>query len=539
MKDTLQSPLTAAAPTAASLLSGATFEVPIYQREYAWTIEEVEEFWDDLKGAVDTGSYFLGLLILTKEGKRFHVVDGQQRILTLTLLAAALRSEAVKAGRTALAEKLRSDFLEAMDFETDEVEPRVILSEEDDNSTLQAIVGGRDVGKLDEDGLSDRLLHAYDLLVQKVRADISQDRFKRLGVWSEFISTQLYFAVFVHPDAASAYKVFEAINTRGRGLTTAELLKNFALSQTAKAVKKKVYSEWQEIARQFPPDGTNSFVQYIRHVITSRYGYVLPKDLFDLIAGKGAFGRKDRPSVTELLAAMREDLDLYLQIIDPSQVGPADADLLSVFSSLNALSVISVRPILLSLHAAKVPVSAYHDLLRLVVRRIVVGNLGTGNVERRFGEASRRVRAGESWDLVFAGLADLDPDVGDFKSQLIRRSLNRQTLAFVRRSIIQKTMTPTKTGFFHLIRPKQASEWSGFTAEGAVFWTNTLGNTFLADIERRIRNTNTWAAFKQEMLPHAVTEELVTSLSNVSEWDSAAVEATGRELSERAANVWY
>lgn len=539
MKESLQSPLTAAAPTAASLLSSATFEVPIYQREYAWTIEEVEEFWDDLRSAVDNDSYFLGLLILTKEGKRFHVVDGQQRILTLTLLAAALRAEAIRVGRTALAEKLRSDFLQSIDFDTDEVEPRVVLSDQDDNETLQAIVDGREVGASEEDGVSERLKSAFDLIAQKLRADVASDPFRRLGVWTEFISTQLYFAVFVHPDSASAYKVFEAINTRGRNLTTAELLKNFALSQTAKSNKKKFYSQWQDIAQQFQAEGSNSFVQFIRHVVTSRYGYVLPKDLFDLVAGKGGFANKERPSVPDLMKAMQEDLDLYLQMVDPSQVGPADPELASIFSALNALSVISVRPILLSLHSVNAPIGDYQDLLRLVVRRIVVGNLGTGNVERRFGESSRRIRAGEAWRDVFTDMADLDPSVEEFKSQLARRSLNRQTLAFVRRSIVQATMTPAKTGFFHLVRPKQAVEWDGFTAEGAVFWTNTLGNTFLAEVERRIRGANSWISFKQLMLPQAVNGEAVAELEGLQNWNSVSVQAMGELLAERAADVWY
>lgn len=539
MAESLQSPLSAAAPTAASLLSGATFEVPIYQREYAWTSDEIEEFWEDLRGAVDNDSYFLGLLILTKEGKRYQVVDGQQRILTLTLLVAAIRAEAIKVGRTALAEKLRTDFLQSIDFETDGVEPRVVLSDTKDNETLQAIVEGRQLGELEDESVSQRIVEAYNSIHAKLKADVSSDAFRRLGLWTEFISTQLYFAVFIHPDAASAYKVFEAINTRGRNLTTAELLKNFVLSQTAKSSRKKTYSCWQDIAQQFQHDGANSFVQYIRHIITSRYGYVLPRDLFDLVAGKGAFAQKDRPSIPQLLEAMSIDLDLYLQMTDPSQVGPADQDLLSVFSALNALSVISVRPILLALFASGEGLASYQDLLRLVVRRIVVGNLGTGNVERRFGEVAKRIRSGEPWSAVKKDLADLNPDAREFRNQLSRRSLNKQTLTFIRRSVVQASMTPTKMGFFHLIRPKHATDWAGFTAESSVFWTNTIGNSFLANVERRVRGANTWDGFKELMLPCGVPGEPVLELGVIDCWDSGAVESVGQIIAQRAADVWY
>lgn len=86
----MESSLVASATTAGQLFSGSTFVVPPYQREYAWGTEQVKEFWGDLQGAVESEEYFLGLIILTEEDERRHIVDGQQRLLTLTLLANAL-----------------------------------------------------------------------------------------------------------------------------------------------------------------------------------------------------------------------------------------------------------------------------------------------------------------------------------------------------------------------------------------------------------------------------------------------------------------
>ena len=131
--------LSASAINAGTLFSSSRFEVPIYQREYSWATDEVKEFWDDLKEARQEPSYFLGLLILTESGGRFHVVDGQQRILTLTLLVIALRDEARKYARDALADKLDADFLRALDYKTDAMEPRVALSGESDDVTLRLV----------------------------------------------------------------------------------------------------------------------------------------------------------------------------------------------------------------------------------------------------------------------------------------------------------------------------------------------------------------------------------------------------------------
>jgi hypothetical protein len=538
----MQNALNAAAPTAGALMSTSTFEVPIYQREYAWTLEEVEEFWSDLLDAQNSESYFLGLLILTQEKGRYHVVDGQQRILTLTLLAAALRGEALKHGRKTLAAKLESDFLKTINYATDETESRVVLSDAADDRTLQKIVDGEPFEATDDrSDISQRITDAYVFLRGRLQRDIGNDTFRKLGTWTEFITDKLYFAVFIHPDARSAYKVFEAINTRGRDLTTAELLKNYVLSETPTAEQKKaLYEEWQSIAQAFPSDGSNSFVQYIRHVVTTEVGHVLPKDLFDLIAGRGAYvSRQDRPTINKLMQLIKEKLQIYSQMIDVSLPGPLEGEALDIFSALNSLSVISVRPILLSIVETQGgDVGPMRDLLRLVLRRIVVGNLGTGNVERRFGEAAKALRIGRVWARIMEDLADLMPSRDDFVGQLSRRSLNKQTLAFIRRSVVQGTMYPVKEGYFHLIRPKQAYEWEGFQPEEITFWTNTIGNTFLVDAERRHRVAN-WEDFKQLMLPDAVAGELTARLETFDDWDAEAVEQIGVELAEVAANVWY
>ena len=133
----MQAELSASASTAGSLFASSVFQVPPYQREYSWTNDEVREFFGDIQGALDQDSYFLGLIIITEEQKRRQVVDGQQRIVTLSLLVAALFHEATKRGREALADRIKADFLRSINYATDQTDPRVVLSDPNDNETLQ------------------------------------------------------------------------------------------------------------------------------------------------------------------------------------------------------------------------------------------------------------------------------------------------------------------------------------------------------------------------------------------------------------------
>ena len=342
----MDTPLNAAASNAGAIFAGNTFEIPRFQREYSWGSDEVNEFWTDLKGSLEADSYFLGLIILTipqddAEAGRKRVVDGQQRIITLSLLANAIFHEAMQSDRKALADRIRASFLRSIDYHTDEEVRRVKLTDKADDTTFQSILetGVWPQGAYDENSVSAKIAASYDLLVGNLRADLRADPFRRLGKWTDFLTNRLYFAVFTHPSAEAAYQVYEVVNTRGRDLTTADLLKNYILSQAggAEAVR---YDQWQSIAKQFPTEGANNFVQYIRHVVTVKSGYVLPKDLYGFLANRKQMGDRVPPRSNEIMGLLESNLPLYIQMIDPTAAGPADVEALGVFSALNSLEAV-------------------------------------------------------------------------------------------------------------------------------------------------------------------------------------------------------
>src|SRR5688572_17262468 len=88
--------------------------VPLYQRDYSWKIEHVKEFWSDLRAAMAAPSpeYFLGTIVLTPgEGERLTVIDGQQRLATVSMLLAAIRDYFAEMGDADRASVLESSFL--------------------------------------------------------------------------------------------------------------------------------------------------------------------------------------------------------------------------------------------------------------------------------------------------------------------------------------------------------------------------------------------------------------------------------------------
>lgn len=538
----MTTPLNASASTAGALLSNSIFEVPQFQREYSWERDQVSDFWTDLRSSLDAEAYFLGLVILTDNIGRKYVVDGQQRLITLSLLACALHQEAKSRKREALAERIQATFLKSINYETDGADPRIVLSDEADDRTFQYIMrhGVTPESDLLSTDVSRLMAESYDFLRSKLDKDLAPDPFKRLGRWTDFLTNRLYFAVFVHPDNTSAYQVYEVINTRGKELTTADLLKNYLLSQASVAQRAARYKQWQSLSHQFSSDAASStFVQFIRHAVTVNSGHILPKDLFGFLARRIEHGDRVAPNAEMLLDILEKHLPVYLQMMDPSAAGPASGVALDVFSALNSLSVIAVRPILLAVADLPDADEAMQYVLRLVVRRIVVGNLGTGNVERRFGEAARRVTEKGDWRVLREELGELNPPKEDFIQQLKRRSFNKSVLTFLRRSAVQRVITPHSDGNLHFIWTNQADAWHEMSQEDGAFWGGTIGNAILLDIEKRPENSLTWRDFRSKMLPSAIPGEFSSEIGQKGFWDAAAVEDVGLVVAESAAETWY
>ncbi|CDO61151.1 hypothetical protein BN1012_Phect2939 [Candidatus Phaeomarinobacter ectocarpi] len=537
----MQNELNANASTAGSLFSSSVFEVPPFQREYSWTSDEVREFFNDIQGALDQESYFLGLVIITEKESRRQIVDGQQRIVTLSLLAAALYHEAKNRGREALADRLQADFLRSIDYATDETDPRVILTDPKDNETLQDIIdhGSNAKKAKDAEGVSAQMRESFELVSRSLAADLASDPFKRLGKWTEFITHKLYFAVFAHPDPATVYSLFEVINTRGRDLTTADLLKNYILSQVKEGEKLAIYKRWQDLAGAFPSSGSTSYVQFIRHAVTVESGHVLPRDLFAFLAGRNKSSTKEPPTAYGLLDLLESRFPLYSQIVDPALSGPADDFALRVFLALNQLNVITVRPLMMAISDLPNPREGLEYVLKLVVRRMVVGTLGTGNIERRFSDAAKRVFDDKTWTFLETELADLNPSKDDFINQLKRRSFNKGILTFLRSSIIGETIAPSEYHTLHFILPRTTTNWPGFSDDERSIWVPRIGNTLLSNESRRPEGALTWKGVKEALFPTAIDGEWTDELAGHEAWNVEAVRSIGERLAETAGNIWY
>lgn len=535
--------IVASTSTAGNLFSGSSFFVPQYQREYSWTRSEVSDFWNDLKDVERDDTYFLGLVIFTTNNNSNEVIDGQQRLLTLSLLAKCIYDEAIRSERKALANNIRNKFLYRVDYETDKEHLRVVLADDSNNkayhSLVQSSVDSIDRSIYKNNEVSLKLYDSYIFLKKSLREDIQNNPFKKLGQWASLITDRLLFAVFTHPDGGDAYRVFEVINTRGKELATNDLLKNRIIKSTPDNKKNEIYERWQSLAYPFRQPGFSNFVQFIRHSMTVAYGHVLPRELYKFISKKIEDSSDQSKAVIAILDILDKYHSLYQQMEDQSLGGDASDRELEVYSALGDLGVISVRPILLAGHFSDSPDECAIDTLRLIVRRMVVGSIGTGNVERRLGDCAHKIFQEGSYSSAFEELSDLNPDKNDFKNKLKKRAYSKKVLYFLRSSIEQNKITPNDSGYFHYIMQRNKDAWVGLNEEEFKFWSGTISNTVITSMKRRPAGIEDWESFRNSFLEGLTSDKVKEKLSKIEHWNVAEIEKLGAYFAEKAEKIWY
>jgi len=251
MQDQIQtSTISSEQRTIGNLLGDKRFlRVPAYQRSFSWTKSEVSDLWDDLQGILygDEENYFLGSMVfISKANGSLEVVDGQQRLATVSLLLAAIRDGFESIDDHQRAHHIDIQYLCTRDLNTMEAAPRLSLNEIDNSLFIDVIEKSVSLAELKtiqrnkEAVLSNRLLaRAYILLhgnVQKPSDNFKNTKFLASVVGALTDSISCIQIVTTSED--SAYVLFETLNDRGIELTLSDMLKNFYLAKQVIALKK-------------------------------------------------------------------------------------------------------------------------------------------------------------------------------------------------------------------------------------------------------------------------------------------------------------
>lgn len=371
------------------------FSIPIYQRLYSWTEKECGRLWNDIMtvGSKNIPSHFIGSIMYIEKGlyqiskqEPLLVIDGQQRLTTISLLLEAL---ARKIGDNEVegfsARKIRNYYL-INSLETGDRKYKLLLSQNDRNTYI-SIIEQREYPKES----SIRIKNIFEYFTSKIDK-LSENDIQNLclGLLKLFIVD-----ISLNRDQDNPQLIFESMNSTGKDLSQADLIRNFMLMRLEGDIQKRLYEDyWRPMELEFGQEAYDShFDSFMRHYLTMKTGNI-PKISEVYEEFKKYFYNSRRDNEEELKELKKYAAYFCAMALDKEE----DKELKEAFSDLRELKVDVSYPLLLELYNDyKMGVLSKEDFIKIirliesyVFRRAVCG-IPTNSLNKTFATFGKSI----------------------------------------------------------------------------------------------------------------------------------------------------
>lgn len=544
--------------------NGKIYRVPQYQRDYSWGEEQWEDLWNDIVEMHDQRNerHYMGALVIEATSDReFLIIDGQQRLATLSTLALAvishlfsLADKGVEAdSNTERAEALRRRFIGEKDPASLRESSKLFLNETDDPFYQDCLVQLRE--PINPRGLvkSNRLLwDCFQYYRKKILdlAGISDSGEALAALLNETIARQLMFIQILVDDEVNAYTVFETLNARGLELSSTDLLKNYLFSRIS------VPSDLQALSRMWRQlIGTvqqERFPEFLRYHLLCEHKQVRRQRLFKMVRATVRTGR----DVFDLIRELENRAELFAALSDPYHEFWASRQECRPY--IKELKLFGVRQMTPLLFAAWESMNAdFSQILKLVstvaFRYTVVGGLNTNELEPVYHDAAKAVLNGSArttrdvFQILRRIYVDDERFIQDFSRLEVNTTRGRKRIAKYILAKLQADASgravdwETDPGTIeHILPENPADEWADMIPEQ--HWASAIyrvGNLTLleASANREMGNSN----YQQKAVAYASSQYEITRQipqDAPEEWSMALLNDRQMKLARRAAHIW-
>jgi hypothetical protein len=551
--------------TLAEVLSnGKRYIVPPFQRDYAWDTDEWSELWADIlevHKAPTEANHYLGALVLQPTGERSDskIIDGQQRLVTLSLLALAVigriqRLSDQKQDAQNNLERvrlLREKFVSTKDSASLQHRSRLVLNDHDNplyqTYLLQGLTPSRPSALKGSEARLYRAFQYFDAAVVKLFGADAPGA-ELAGFLETSVALRLRFIEIVVEDDETAFTVFETLNSRGVALGTADLLKNFVFATAAKGGQddlKQARLWWDQIVSLVPMDQVATF---LFHKLSSRVIDMREKRVFTEV--KAIVPKQ----VFDFLRETKEAAEIYAALDDPR--GDFWADFSESRRQVQVLEILRVeqcRPVILAAwpRLADKPEKLARLLWNLVVvsLRASVARVNTGDLQRAYHGVAYKVEHGElkSPLAIARGLSAVTPQDDDFKAAFSQLVLDPRG---PRKRLVRYLLSELEVGFGgqridfdssdatveHILPENAGNGWDSFSYEDRQRDVRRLGN--LTPLEHLLNKGVGNADFGRKREAYERSRYHLTKSIDQAEWTPAAVRARQARMADLAVTIW-
>lgn len=335
--------------TVDGLLRQGWYLIPRFQRPYSWDKDNISEFWDDVV-VFNRDNYFIGsMVVYDVEASKFGVVDGQQRLTTITIALSVIRDCFDGIGEDGLADGVQT-LIERKNLEN---KSEFIIYPQTSFPFFQTYIQVRKRQQADvAPSVEERSIRdAYVFFDQKVRDVVGVVDFKSVdGVEKDKVVSELrkirdafltLKVVLVKlTSEEDAYVVFEILNARGKDLEVTDLVKNYILRsiKDENAILDAAKLKWVEMVKRVEEVGRQwSMDQFMHHYWLSRYELLTKKQLY-----KSFRNKIDALGAASVLEELARDSRYYSMITSPN-ADDWGRDGRKVYFALNAFILFNIQ----------------------------------------------------------------------------------------------------------------------------------------------------------------------------------------------------
>jgi hypothetical protein len=543
---------------------GEQFQVPAYQRPYAWGDDQIDDLWDDLISTLREG-HFLGTIVLTDEDEnRPQIIDGQQRLITLLLLLSLIRNYYHRLGRSESVARVQQFMIADAYARGDDVyrlrvgkvnwrpfRDCVLRSPESEDRIAWDQIRSlpKDVRARNEALIRNALRLSERLQGWLERCD-DAEILLRLEELERNLVGKLQFVAIRVGTIADAFLLFETLNDRGLQLSAADLLKNHLLSQIAKqdgdeSSVQEAAVQWDALLDDLGP--AVDVTRFLRHYLLIQMTRVRKDDVFDRFKVQTADIGPQR-----LVEELRAYGKLYGEFEDPHRVEEqAVSEVLSDLKTLRAVTC----------YTALLPARRYlssEDFVEfarlaevLTYRYSTIVGLDSKELERVYHRAAKALAdsKGESLTEARTHLIEAAPDTDTFLRFFVQQRMGRHYLVRYTLGRIEEHISPetervlrsdAKLHIEHILPRTLNRSWRemlGERIEEHADYVDRWGNLTLLFQKLNIAASNN--TFDRKKLEYRSSEINLTSrLCERERWTFDDIAERQEWLAEVADEIW-
>lgn len=375
------------------------FVIPIYQRTYSWTKRQCGQLWEDIiraGGDENLTGHFAGSIVYIQQGlyqgsgiPELLVIDGQQRLTTLSLLLAVLANEArSEDGELFFSEEEIREYYLLNKHGKGEQHHKLVLTQSD-RDTLRSLVRGTELPEL----VSHRVLDNYRFFQERVR-NSGVD----LNTIYRGLGKLIIVDISLDRNNDNPQLIFESLNSTGLDLSQADLIRNYVLMGLEPDEQNMIYNEyWYRMEQSFGFESYSThFDRFMRDYLTikSKSG-TIPKIGEVYSAFKDYLRTQQTGTIEDVVADIYKFSKYFASL---ALLKEEDPELRRVFQEINMLKVEVAYPFILELYddyrAQRISRQDFISILRLVesyvFRRLICG-IPTNTHNTTFATLSREI----------------------------------------------------------------------------------------------------------------------------------------------------